>query len=271
MKIGIIGCSGRMGKTITQQVTQLDRCTISAGMVRPQTSEVGMDIGTMAQLASLGVTATDHITPALLESEAIIDFSAPETTLSILTALTKANKKPVYVIGTTGFNQQQTNQIEEFATKLPIIWSANMSIGVNLLLGLTEQVATILDTHYDIEIIEAHHKHKVDAPSGTALALGRAAANGRKVALNAVACKSRDGIIGPRPTGEIGFATIRAADIIGEHTVMFATEGERIELTHKASDRSIFAKGAIRAAIWGYNNQLTTGLYSMKDVLFGNE
>ena len=268
MKIAIIGISGRMGKAILTELQHIKNASVIGGTVQAGSPDVGKDIGSFASLPPMNVSATDNINDTFLTADAIIDFSSPETTIASLEYLTNQQASCAYVIGTTGFSSEQTKKIDHYATLLPIIWSANMSIGVNILLNLTEHVARILDSSYDIEIIEAHHKHKVDAPSGTALALGNAAATGRNVNLKDVGCKARDGIIGPRPEGEIGFSTIRAADIVGEHTVMFASDGERIELTHKASNRSIFAKGAVRAAIWGSKHVKKPGLYSMGDVLF---
>jgi 4-hydroxy-tetrahydrodipicolinate reductase len=169
------------------------------------------------------------------------------------------------VVGTTGLKPEHEAALDEAAAKVAVVQAANMSVGVNLMLGLARQVAAILDDGFDIEIVEMHHRHKVDAPSGTALALGKAAAAGRGVALDDVAVRARDGMIGPRPKGQIGFATLRGGDVVGEHTVVFAGEGERIELTHKASSRAIFARGAVRAALWTQGRP--PGRYSMRDVL----
>lgn len=268
MKVAMIGASGRMGRAIISQLSTGSTNKVIAGAVQPSSPDIGKDIGTLAHHEELGVKAVATPDQSFLNADAVIDFSSPEATLATLEFYVSNKKKPVYVIGTTGFTHEQSEKIHAYGKKLPIIWSANMSIGVNILLGLSKQVASILDNHYDIEIIEAHHKHKVDAPSGTALALGHAVAEGRNVDLKETARKTRDGIIGPRKQGEIGFSTIRAADIIGEHTVMFATEGERIELTHKASDRTVFAKGAVRAASWGVAKKLKPGMYTMADVLF---
>ena len=266
MKIGIVGCSGRMGRAVAREIIRRPDCSIVGGTLPAGDPSNGKDIGVLAGEDPVGSLAGDAMDVLCKKTNAIIDFSMPEVTLE---SLRIAMEYPlVYVIGTTGFTEAQASHIKACSKKIPIIWSANMSVGVNLLLGLTQQVAQILDDHFDIEIIEAHHRHKVDAPSGTALALGRAAAKGRAVDLEQAAVKSRDGLIGPRHKGSIGFATVRGGDIIGDHTVMFAAEGERVELTHKASDRSIFAKGAVHAAMWGKDKLQKPGLYSMQDVLF---
>lgn len=266
MKIGIVGCTGRMGKAVIQEAMRLPGYCVVGGTLSPSDVHAGKDLGVLTGEEPIGVLAGEALVDLCRKSNALIDFSMPEVTLE---SLKLASDYPlVYVIGTTGFTETQSRDIHAYAKKIPIVWSANMSIGVNILLGLTQQVAHVLDDHFDIEIIEAHHRHKVDSPSGTALALGRAAAKGRQVVLEDVAVKSRDGLIGVRRKGDIGFATVRGGDIVGDHTVLFAAEGERIELTHKASDRSIFAKGALRAARWGLDRLKTPGLYSMQDVLF---
>lgn len=266
MRIGVVGCTGRMGKTVIREALRLPAYSVVGGTLPPKDIQIGKDLGVLAGEDPIGAVAGGTLEDLCKKTDALIDFSMPEVTLE---SLKIASEYPlVYVIGTTGFNESQSREIHAYAKKIPIIWSANMSVGVNLLLGLTQQVAHILDDHFDIEIIEAHHRHKVDSPSGTALALGRAAAKGREVALEEMAVKSRDGLIGARHKGSIGFATVRGGDIVGDHTVLFAAEGERIELTHKASDRSIFAKGALRAALWGKDKLKKPGLYSMQDVLF---
>jgi 4-hydroxy-tetrahydrodipicolinate reductase len=263
MKIGIVGCTGRMGKALVEEILINDNCELSGGAVRTNSDFVGMDVGTLAGLNPVGINACGSIEALFEQSDAVIDFSNPE--VSMKCAAVAAENKKIHVIGTTGFTIKEKDQLAEFSKQCPIIWSANMSIGINIISAITEQVAAILDDSYDIEIVEMHHCHKVDAPSGTALLLGESAARGREVALGDVACRSRDGIIGARPRGEIGFSTIRGGDVVGEHTVMFAGDGERIEVTHKASSRKVFAKGAVRAALWAKNK--SSGFYSMKDVL----
>lgn len=265
MKIGIIGCTGRMGKALIEEVMINSNCELSGGAVRGGSEFVGMDIGVLAGIQAVGINSTGSLETLFEQSDAVIDFSNPAASLQA--ARIAAEKKKIHIIGTTGFSQEEMASLTEFAKNTVIVWSANMSIGVNILMALTEQVAELLDDSYDIEIVEMHHCRKIDAPSGTALALGRSAAAGRKVDLGDVAQKSRDGIIGARPRGEIGFATLRGGDVVGEHTVMFAGDSERIELTHKASNRKIFTRGAVKAAIWGKGRK--AGLYSMKDVLLG--
>jgi len=263
MKIGVIGCTGRMGKAILEEIMLNNHCEISGGAVRPGSEFVGMDIGVLAGIDPVGINATGSMEALFDASDAVIDFSNPAASMSA--ARIASNKKKIHIIGTTGFSPEEMEELRGFAKNNVIVWSANMSVGVNILLELTKRVASILDDSYDIEILEMHHCRKVDAPSGTALALGNSAASGRKVALEAVAQRSRDGIIGARPRGEIGFATLRGGDVVGEHTVIFAGDGERIELTHKASNRKIFSRGAVKAALWGVGKK--PGLYSMGNVL----
>jgi 4-hydroxy-tetrahydrodipicolinate reductase len=267
MKIGIVGCTGRMGKALIEEILLNDESELSGGAVRPESDFVGMDIGTLAGVDPVGINAVGSLEHLFDNSDAVIDFSNPETSLKCAAIAAKKNK--THVIGTTGFTDEDKAKLAEHAANTRIIWSANMSIGVNILAAITEQVAAILDDSYDIEIVEMHHCHKVDAPSGTALLLGNSAASGRHVSLEETARKSRDGLIGARPRGEIGFSTIRGGDVVGEHTVMFAGDGERIELTHKASSRKIFSRGAIRAALWAKAKK--NGFYSMKDVLMGQQ
>jgi 4-hydroxy-tetrahydrodipicolinate reductase len=263
MKIGIVGCTGRMGKALIEEIFLNSNCELSGGAVRPGSDFVGIDIGSLAGINPVGINSCGSLEALFENSDAVIDFSNPE--VSMKCAAIAATQNKIHVIGTTGFSSEDKAKLADYAKKATIIWSANMSIGVNIIAALTEQVAAILDDHYDIEIVEMHHCHKVDAPSGTAILLGESAATGRKVPLADVARKSRDGIIGARPRGEIGFSTIRGGDVVGEHTVMFAGDGERIEITHKASSRKIFAKGAVRAALWAKGKK--KGFYSMKDVL----
>lgn len=265
MKIGIVGCTGRMGKALIEEIFLNSETQLSGGAVRADSDFVGEDIGKLAGLDPVGINAVSSLEKLFEDSDAVIDFSTPAVSLQCAKIVSAQNK--IHVIGTTGFSPDEIEELKELANSAKIIWSANMSIGVNVLSAITEQVAAILDDSYDLEIVEMHHCHKVDAPSGTALLLGESAAKGRNVKLDEVARKSRDGIIGARPRGEIGFSTLRGGDVVGEHTVMFAGDGERIELTHKASSRRIFTKGAIRAALWAVNKN--NGLYSMKDVLMG--
>ncbi len=269
MKIGLVGASGRMGQHIAQEILKNKNLELSYALVQKTNKDLDKDIGELLKIKNTGIKLSADTKELIANSETIIDFSSPENTIHIIMQIIKLNKNIPYIIGTTGFTPQQSEIIKEASKKLAIIWSANMSVGVNILLGLTKQVAAILGEDFDIEINEAHHKHKVDSPSGTALALGAKAAEGRKVDLKKVMVTTRDGIVGARKSGTIGFSSIRAGDIIGDHTVMFATDGERIELTHKASNRNIFAKGAVQAALWTKTKSLKPALYDMQDVLFG--
>ncbi|NUB13557.1 4-hydroxy-tetrahydrodipicolinate reductase [Azospirillum brasilense] len=263
MKIGVVGCAGRMGQMLVREIAATPGCTLAGGTERVGGPALGKDIGVLAGLEPLGVVAIDDAAALFAEADAVIDFTSPEA--SVRHAALAAQSQTVLVIGTTGIGPAQQEPIAQAATHTPIVQSPNMSLGVNLLLALVEQVGRALGDDYDIDILEMHHRNKVDAPSGTALGLGRAAAAGRGVALEDVWQKVRDGHTGVRPRGEIGFATLRGGDVIGDHTVVFAAEGERVELTHKASGRQIYAKGAVRAALWANDKQ--PGLYSMKDVL----
>lgn len=258
MKIGIVGCGGRMGQMLVQAVLDNDGCTLIGGTERAGSEWVGRDLTPAAP-------SPIHADPAVLfgAADVVIDFTAPAATVAH--AALAAASKTALVVGTTGLTAEDEAKLAEAATRVPVVYAPNFSVGVTLLMALTERAAAILGEEYDIEILEMHHRKKVDAPSGTALGLGRAAARGRDVALDSVWCKTRDGHTGARPRGEIGFATLRGGDVVGDHTVMFATEGERVELTHKASSRAIFAKGAVRAARWIEGR--APGLYSMRDVL----
>jgi 4-hydroxy-tetrahydrodipicolinate reductase len=248
-------------------VQAADGCVIAGGSDQPGSPAIGSDIGLLIGAGELGVAVTDDPVALFAEADAVIDFTTPQATRRH--AELAAQAEVVYVIGTTGLAAEDQAVIDQAAIQTVVIQAANMSLGVNLLQLITEQVARALDPDYDIEIVEMHHRHKVDAPSGTALMLGRAAAEGRGVDLDGVARKAREGQVGARPRGEIGFATLRGGDVPGEHTVIFATEGERIELTHKAGSREIFARGALKAALWGRGR--SAGLYTMRDVLGLND
>ena len=263
MKIGIVGASGRMGRMNIAEVLKDEKTTLASALEAEGSKFIGHDAARLESESTGEVKITDNIPEFLSKSEAIIDFSRPEATLNL--ARHASELGVIHIIGTTGLSAEQEKQLEEYAAKIPIVYAPNMSVGVNLLFALTRKVASVLDEDYDIEVVEMHHRHKVDSPSGTALGIGKAAADGRNVNLEDVWCKSRDGITGERQKGEIGFATLRGGDVVGDHTAVFAAEGERIELTHKASDRSIFSKGAVRAALWAKDKN--PALYSMADVL----
>ena len=261
-RIGVVGCGGRMGRMLIAEIAGTDGAVVSGG-TEHGAALLGQDLGTLAGLAPLGVAAGADAAALVAASDAVIDFTAPAAT--VRHAELAAAHGTALVIGTTGIDAAQAKAIEAAARQAPIVWSPNMSLGVNLLMGLVEQVAARLGPDYDIEILEMHHRLKVDAPSGTALGLGRAAAAGRGAALEDLWVKSRDGHTGAREAGTIGFATLRGGDVVGDHTVMFAGLGERLELTHKAADRRIYARGAVRAALWARGRP--PGLYGMKDVL----
>jgi 4-hydroxy-tetrahydrodipicolinate reductase len=261
--IVITGASGRMGQMLIRSVSENDRMRLAGAVERKGHDWVGRDVGEAMGGAALGVTVTDDALSVFAEAQAVIDFTAPAATVEF--AHLAAQARLCHVIGTTGMEEQHLAKIQAAARHAVIVRAGNMSLGVNLLTLLTEKVARALDAEYDIEVIEAHHNRKVDAPSGTALMLGEAAARGRGVALADVADRGRDGITGARQTGDIGFAVIRGGDIVGEHDVMFAAAGERITLRHVASDRSVFARGALKAALWGQDK--APGEYDMIDVL----
>ncbi|WP_204112800.1 4-hydroxy-tetrahydrodipicolinate reductase [Shimia biformata] len=261
--IVITGASGRMGQMLIRTVLDSDKARLVGAIERSGHAWVGRDLGEVMGGAALGVTVTDDPLEAFATAQAVIDFTAPEATLEF--ARLAAQARLVHVIGTTGMADDQIAKLGPAANHAVIVRAGNMSLGVNLLTRLTRKVAEALDEDFDIEIIEAHHHHKVDAPSGTALMLGEAAAEGRGVALADVADRARDGITGARKRGDIGFAAIRGGDIVGEHDVMFAAPGERIILRHIATDRSVFARGALKAALWGQDKK--PGEYDMMDVL----
>jgi 4-hydroxy-tetrahydrodipicolinate reductase len=252
-----------MGRSLIRQVAATPGCVLAGACDRPGFPGVGQDAGFLAGLEPLGVAVVDGPAAVFAASEAVIDFTSPTATASHA-ALAVAHRCGL-VIGTTGLPPAVETALAEAGRDVPIVAAPNMSLGVNLLLGLVQRVARTLDPSFDIEILEMHHRNKVDAPSGTALALGRAAAAGRAVALDEVAVRVRDGDTGARRSGEIGFAVLRGGDVVGDHVVMFAGDGERIELAHRASNRDIFARGAVTAALWTLGRP--AGLYGMADVL----
>lgn len=263
IRIVIVGAAGRMGRTLIRQVTQTEGCEVS-GATEPAGSEfLGRDAGELAGIERLGVPITDDPLELIASANAVLDFTAPAA--AVAHAALCAQARIVHVIGTTGFEAEHESAIAAAARHAIIIKAGNMSLGVNLLAQLTKQAAKLLDAAFDIEILEMHHRHKVDAPSGTALLLGEAAAQGRGVKLSDVSARGRDGITGARKSGDIGFAVLRGGGVVGEHRVFFAADDEIIELRHQASDRSIFARGAVAAAKWGQGKP--RGLYSMMDVL----
>jgi len=255
MKIAIAGAAGRMGQMLVREIARTEGSSLAGALEHAGSNMIGTETG--------GVKIVADPAAAIAAANVLIDFTVPAATVAH--AKVCADKGVSMVIGTTGLDPEQTKAIHEAAKKVPILWAANMSLGVNILLALVEKTASMLDPAYDIEIVEMHHRHKIDAPSGTALALGKAAAAGRKVELEKVWRKSRDGHTGARPAGEIGFATLRGGEEVGVHTVMFAAAGERLELSHRSFSRETYASGAVRAALWLKGKK--PGLYGMKDVL----
>ena len=262
VKIGIAGAAGRMGRMLLKSTLATPGVTLAAAFEATGHDLLGKDVGALIGEGPVGVTLTDDINSSVRASDCIIDFTVPQATLKVLDIAPDHHR--AHVIGTTGFSAEDEQRIAE-ASEFAIVKAGNMSLGVNLLVHLTRKLARVLDEDFDIEILEMHHKHKVDAPSGTALMLGDAAAEGRGVSLSDVSERVRDGQTGARSPGDIGFAVLRGGEIVGEHTVMFVSGNERIELTHKAQDRGIFADGAVKAARWSHGK--APGLYSMADVL----
>ncbi len=263
IKIGVVGCAGRMGKMVASQVYSTDGCIIAGATEEAGHEAVGRDIGLLIGVGPLGTKVTDNAAEMIASVDAVIDFSTPSATLENVKLAAQADS--AIIVGTTGIDHEQSKELKRAARHVPVVWAHNMSAGVTLLLALTEQVARVLDNNFDVEIVEMHHRNKVDAPSGTALSLGHAAAAGRGAVFEDVRQAVRDGYTGARPADEIGFATLRGGDVVGDHTVIFAGEGERIELSHKAASREIFAAGAVRATLWAMGRD--PGLYSMRNVL----
>jgi len=261
--ITVTGASGRMGQMLIKGITAHPGARLVGCVERPGHPWIGQDVGLCTGGPALGITVTDDPLEAFAQSQAVIDFTAPTATIEF--AALAAQARAVHVIGTTGLEPQHHAKLDLAAHHAVIIQAGNMSLGVNLLTRLTQKVAAALDADWDIEIIESHHRNKVDAPSGTALMLGQAAATGRGIDLATAKQSGRDGITGARQRGDIGFSAIRGGDIVGEHDVLFAADGERIILRHLATDRTIFVRGALKAALWGQNQK--PGRYDMMDVL----
>lgn len=261
--IVITGASGRMGQMLIKTIAASEKARLVGCVERAGHAWIGRDIGECMGGAALGVTVTDDPLEAFAKAQAVIDFTAPAATVEF--AALAAQARAVHVIGTTGLEAVHLAKIAAAARHAVVVRAGNMSLGVNLLVRMTQKIATALDADWDVEVVEAHHRMKVDAPSGTALMLGRAAAEGRGLSLEDAMVSGRDGITGARERGTIGFSAIRGGDIVGEHDVIFAADGERVILRHVATDRTIFARGAIRAAIWGQGQK--PGEYDMMDVL----
>jgi 4-hydroxy-tetrahydrodipicolinate reductase len=263
IRLVVAGASGRMGQTLIRMIAETPGVTLSGAIERAGSPALGQDAGRLAGLEPNGILITDDPLSLLTTSEGIIDFTTPAATVEH--AALAAQMRIVHVIGTTGLSKEDMARLKAASRHAVIIQSGNMSLGVNLLAAVVKRVAQSLDADFDIEILEMHHNRKVDAPSGTALMLGKAAAEGRGIDLDDNADRVRDGHPGARQKGHIGFAALRGGTVIGDHTVIFAGEGERIEFSHKGESRAIYAKGALKAAIWGHGKK--PGLYGMTDVL----
>jgi len=263
MKIGVVGAAGRMGGAVIRQVTETTGCAVAAASETHGSPAVGRDAGELAGIGAIGVTVVDDTASLFQTADAVIEFSIPAATVEHAGLAAAAGC--IHVVGTTGLDADQEAALKRAGETVPVVYAPNMSLAVNVLFALTRQVAGLLDDEFDIEIVEMHHRHKVDAPSGTALGLGRAAAAARGVALDEAGVFTRHGQTGARKRGAIGFATLRGGDVTGDHSVIFAADGERLELTHKSQSRQIFARGAVRAALWA--RAARPGLYSMQDVL----
>jgi len=262
LRIIVVGASGRMGRMLVRAVTESTHAHIVGATERPGSEFVGRDAGELAGVETLGVRLVDQVS-ACPEADVLIDFTAPAATLNH--AAYVAERGMAMVIGTTGFDDAQMQQLRQTLSNSAVVMAANYSVGVNLALSLIERAAQVLGNDYDAEIFEAHHKHKMDAPSGTALAMGKSLAAGRGVALDTVSVLSREGITGARKAGDIGFSVVRGGNIVGEHKAMFIADEERIEINHIASDRMVFARGAVRAA--GWLSEQPNGWYDMQAVL----
>ncbi|RMD79859.1 MAG: 4-hydroxy-tetrahydrodipicolinate reductase [Gammaproteobacteria bacterium] len=263
VRIGISGAAGRMGRELVRALQEAEGLRLTAAVERPSSEAVGRDAGEVAGVGPVGVRVSGSLREVLDDIDVLVDFSVPEASLAHLELCAAAGRR--LVVGTTGLDEAQRRRFAEAAREVAIVLAPNMSVGVNLCLKLLETAARALGLEADVEVVEAHHRHKQDAPSGTALAMGEAVARARGQRLQEVAVYQRYGITGERPPGAIGFAVVRAGDIVGEHSVLLALEGERVEIAHRAASRAIFARGALRAARWVAGRP--PGLYDMQDVL----
>jgi 4-hydroxy-tetrahydrodipicolinate reductase len=263
MRVVIAGAGGRMGRTLIAAIAATKGLAFAGAVDAPGSALIGRDSGELAGLGPNGIKVTSDVAALLRDADGLIEFTIPAATLALAELTAAAGK--VHIIGTTGHSAEEDAAIAKAAKRAPIVKSGNMSLGVNLLVALTKRVAKTLDEEYDIEIVEMHHNKKIDAPSGTALMLGRAAAEGRSINLAQHSARGRDGVTGARTVGDIGFASLRGGTVVGEHSVIFAGPAERVELVHRAEDRMIFARGALHAALWARGK--APGLYSMADVL----
>ncbi|HXZ21775.1 MAG TPA: 4-hydroxy-tetrahydrodipicolinate reductase [Pseudolabrys sp.] len=263
MRLVVAGAGGRMGRTLVKAIADSKGFVLAGALEDARSPLIGWDSGTLAGLPENGIKLVGDAGPLLAKADGIVDFTAPVASVTFAALAAMAGK--VHILGTTGLSAADEAKIKDAAKGAVIVKSGNMSLGVNLLAALTRRVARTLDSSFDIEILEMHHNQKVDAPSGTALLLGRAAAEGRGIDLDKRSVRSRDGHTGARKAGDIGFAALRGGSVVGEHSVIFAGPAERVELMHKAEDRVIFARGALHAALWARNQK--PGLYSMMDAL----
>ncbi len=261
--IAIAGAAGRMGKALIEATKNNSATQLAGAIVRPSSTLVGADAGEFAGVGKLGVNIVGDITEVIKDFDVLIDFSSPVATLANV-KICAAHGKAI-VIGTTGFSETEKAELLSYQSQIPLLLSANFSTGVNLCFKLLDVAAKVLGNDYDVEIYEAHHRHKIDSPSGTAVRMGEVLANALDRDLKQVAVYGREGQVGARPRETIGFATVRGGDVVGDHTVMFMADGERIEITHKASSRLAFANGAVRAAMWLQEKK--SGLFDMQDVL----
>lgn len=265
LRVAIAGCSGRMGKSLIQAAQNDKDIKVTAATVSPSSKDKNRDIGLIAGIEPLQIKSSDNLKSIIEHFDILIDFTNPVATLEHLKICAQHHKR--LVIGTTGLTQEQEIALKKMSSTIPLVFAPNMSIGINLCFGLLKQAAHVLGDTVDIEIIEAHHRHKLDAPSGTALKMGEIIASTLGRDLTTVSSYGRQGMDNPRKRETIGFSSIRGGDIVGEHTVIFAGEGERLEITHRASQRHIFAQGAIKAAKWLASKE--KGFYTMQDVVFG--
>ena len=263
MKLVVVGAAGRMGRMLIKTIAEMPELALHAAVESARSPHLGADSGVLAGLPANGIAITSDALAAFVDADAVVDFTVPQATVEF--AALAAQARIVHIVGTTGLEEADLAALSAAARHGVIVRSGNMSLGVNLLGAVVKRVSKALGEDFDIEIVEMHHRMKVDAPSGTALLLGEAAAAGRGVDLNSHSERGRDGITGARQAGTIGFASLRGGTVIGDHTVIFAGSGERIELAHKAEDRTVFARGALKAALWAKGRK--PGLYSMMDVL----
>lgn len=263
LKLAIAGAGGRMGRVLTRVIHETEGCVVAGGLEAKGSALLGTDMGVLAGIGALNILISDDVESVLSQADGIIDFTVPVASLALVHH-TAALKK-IHVIGTTGINAAGDAQILAASKSTTIVKTGNYSLGVTILANVVKKVAAALGEDFDIEVLEMHHRHKIDAPSGTALLLGQAAADGRQIDLKQHSVRSRDGHTGARQSGDIGFATLRGGSVVGDHTVMFAGAAERIELSHKAESRDIFAYGAVKAALWCKDQK--PGLYNMNDVL----